>query len=1268
MKTELPQSAFVFNPTTKTIDFSSFSGFDPSRLFAVMNITSEQKLIYAVASYAQGLGGSFFGSVLMLSYDTSSMSASDTLMVIYDDQSIILNTEITNFPSVQDVSVTASVLPTGASTSVLQSDGNSSLSSIDGKLETTANGLKVDGSAVTQPVSGTVSVDNFPATQDVSVLNSALPLGAATESTVASIDSKTIKSDTDHVTISSPLPAGSNIIGSVDINSGTLTATFDSEGATGSPVPPQAIYIAGNDAGNLRPVDVNHNGITGINSLQVDASSTTTLPLPSNASTSLVESYVSTPAPSKAVQVGGVRGSDNKLYPLSVSESNNGILVDASTTTSFPLPTGAATESTLSSLDSKVTTVDTSDVTITGALPAGSNTIGKVDINGTLPISGSISVDNFPAVQAVSATSLPLPTGAATETTVSSIDGKLSTTPNGLKVDAVGTVDIGSSALPTGAATETTLSSIDGKLTTTPSGLKVDAVGTVDIGSSALPMGAATETTLASLDGKVTTTPSGIKVDAVGTIDIGSSALPTGAATETTLSSLDGKVTTTPNGIKVDTVGTVDIGSSALPIGASTEATLSNLDSKVTTTVNGIKVDSIVSSGQIDSYLHDGSGTAITSTTVSSKQAIDVNVASGTFTVTATNPSVGVNGATAPTSSTEIGLVSYDGKLNGVTGTIIGDKNAIDVSIANDPSYDVLATQIIGTRNNQIEINFENAPDTTIITNTTSGGATITQANGHTLYATGTATSAEAKGVSVGTIIYRPAHEIYAYFTASFTTPTSANSYQRIGAYDANNGFFIGFNGTTFGLTKRTSASDTFTGRTSFNGDLLNGAAGSQFTRNGTPEAINLNYSNLFRIRFAWLGSAPILFDVLSPDGVWVTFHTIKQPNSSLNPSIANPNLPMTVDVQKSGANSTNLIVATACWAGGTTSDLAPITDILTDNSLATLTRSVITGVTTGGGGGYRNVKVNPSGALTVDASVSSLPSIPAGSNTIGAISNTSFGISGTLPAFASTPTVNLGTIAGVATETTLSGLNTKVTTTVNGIKVDGSAVTQPVSGSVTATISGTPNVAVTSSALPSGASTSALQTTANSSLSSIDGKLTSVTVGTLPSIPAGANNIGSITNVTGTVSLPTGASTSALQTTANSSLSSIVTNTGAISGQLPPTIGPQGSLNSLSVTMASDSSALQVKTGLNKTASGTTSTVSTVTTLTAPTNAVGFILMNLDTSSANIRWAIGRTASATIGQQLQPARDTGFIPCGVNISICAESGTQNYDVTWVSQ
>ena len=96
----------------------------------------------------------------------------------------------------------------------------------------------------------------------------------------------------------------------------------------------------------------------------------------------------------------------------------------------------------------------------------------------------------------------------------------------------------------------------------------------------------------------------------------------------------------------------------------------------------------------------------------------------------------------------------------------------------------------------------------------------------------------------------------------------------------------------------------------------------------------------------------------------------------------------------------------------------------------------------------------------------------------------------------------------------------------------------------------------------------------------------------------------------------------------------------------------------------------VSAKAPLNATGSGSAAgaTVSTVATLTAPANAVGFILMNLDTSTTNMRWAVGRTASTTLGQQLQPGRDTGFVPVGANVSIIAESGTVTYDIQWVSQ
>lgn len=72
------------------------------------------------------------------------------------------------------------------------------------------------------------------------------------------------------------------------------------------------------------------------------------------------------------------------------------------------LPTGAATEATLSSLNGKVTVVNTGAVTISTALPAGINVIGHV-ITDT---GSTVAVSNFPATQPVSGTvTVVQPTG-----------------------------------------------------------------------------------------------------------------------------------------------------------------------------------------------------------------------------------------------------------------------------------------------------------------------------------------------------------------------------------------------------------------------------------------------------------------------------------------------------------------------------------------------------------------------------------------------------------------------------------------------------------------------------------------------------------------------------------------------------------------------------------------------------------------------------------------------------------------------------------------
>jgi hypothetical protein len=472
----------------------------------------------------------------------------------------------------------------------------------------------------------------------------------------------------------------------------------------------------------------------------------------------------------------------------------------------------------------------------------------------------------------------------------------------------------------------------------------------------------------------------------------------------------------------------------------------------------------------------------------------------------------GAEDLTVPDFATETTLASIDGKV-ATEATLASINSQIIGGITATLNSDVLGAAVTAVRNNEVELSFFDSFNSDIITNTTASGGSATISGGHARYRTGTNATGAAKGVSVYSCKYRPAHEQYCFFTAAFTAGV-ANSFQRIGLYDTNNGFFIGYEGTSFGVTLRTGASDTTTARASWNGDALDGSAGSLFTRGGNPEAINLTYSNLYRIRFAWLGSASVYFEVFSPDGNWVTFHTIKIPNSQLDPSIQNPELPITIHVAKTSGAS-DLSLYSACVASGTTSADFPINETLNEYSLAKLTRSVITGQTSAGGGGFVNVKVAPSGSLITalgdidgvsgqETMANSLPVVIASDQSAVPISDDggSITVDGTVAATQS-GTWNINSISGTvslptgaATESTLSTLDGKVTACNTGavtlasqanpftsalpISDDGGSIT--VDGTVTAEAE-TVSISSVTSATASASSVTVLASNANRKL-----------------------------------------------------------------------------------------------------------------------------------------------------------------------------------------
>ncbi len=210
--------------------------------------------------------------------------------------------------------------------------------------------------------------------------------------------------------------------------------------------------------------------------------------------------------------------------------------------------------------------------------------------------------------------------------------------------------------------------------------------------------------------------------------------------------------------------------------------------------------------------------------------------------------------------------------------------------------------------NDNINISFQYGIPNTIMNTYTQGGATVTNQNSMAILTSGS-TSSIAELQTKNVITYRSGHEAYAYFSVAFTGSFAATSSQFIGPIDYQNGFAIGFDGPTFGVTRRSNTINTFTPQSQFNGDKLDGTGTSQFTYN--PAALNL-----FRIAYGYLGGSIVKFQILTAYNNWVTFHTINYPNTSATPLILQPFLPVTARVENLSGTSI-LKLQTASWKAG---------------------------------------------------------------------------------------------------------------------------------------------------------------------------------------------------------------------------------------------------------------------------------------------------------------------------------------------------------------
>ena len=563
-------NGYSFNAATKQIDFVSFSGFNYSRLVAVINLT-QNKILYATG--ATGKGGTYSGTVLTLEWDTTTYSNGDTLQIIYGDApslytgltdaelraapvpvngtidlssttlTALENVSIDNFPASQNVVVTSSVLPTGAATQTTLAAIDTKLAGTlavsgpltDTQLRATPVAVSLAGSATSAlQTAGNASLSSIDtktpalgqalAAASVPVVLTAIQLAALTPITGGATEANQVLELVDLAAINSNTSQTASRLNNVIKN------TVDNDG-TGNGAAPQDVLVAGIYKsspptllnGDQSELILDENGSlkvsgTAVVSGEVSLDATTIAAIQPNSVQVIVAPTVTSPngqiagvgSPAEdIIKVGGWDENNNEHRELHFAD-NRLIVVDATTS------------SIVASIDAKTPNLGQAAMSASTPVTIASN-------QSAIPVTGTF----FQATQPISVISLPLPSGASTSslqttgnTSLSSIDTKLTN-------NATTTLQT------TG---NTSLSSIDTKLTTTNTSL--NSIDTKLINNATTTLQTTGNTSLSSIDTKLTTTNASLaSIDAgipaaLGTAALSASmpvALSDGLSSQTTL-------------------------------------------------------------------------------------------------------------------------------------------------------------------------------------------------------------------------------------------------------------------------------------------------------------------------------------------------------------------------------------------------------------------------------------------------------------------------------------------------------------------------------------------------------------------------------------------------------------------------------------------------------------------------------------------------------------------------------------------------------------
>lgn len=198
-----------------------------------------------------------------------------------------------------------------------------------------------------------------------------------------------------------------------------------------------------------------------------------------------------------------------------------------------------------------------------------------------------------------------------------------------------------------------------------------------------------------------------------------------------------------------------------------------------------------------------------------------------------------------------------------------------------------------------------------LFTITGSLGGTAIATGGLAVVTCGAAATSFATLTSKRRLKYRAGQGGLVRFTIVFTAGVAGNI-QIAGVGTNSDGYFFGYNGTSYGILYRSSASgtlvDTWIPQTSWNVDKMDGT-----TRSGVT--IDPTKGNVYQIAYTYLGYGNVTFSIFSSEfGDFIPVHILKYPNTTTVQLVRNPTLPITFTSQNT-TNTTAISLKTASIA-----------------------------------------------------------------------------------------------------------------------------------------------------------------------------------------------------------------------------------------------------------------------------------------------------------------------------------------------------------------